>query len=79
MSTLTDGIEVTHSGCDLVTVKQASLELAVNMQTVYRWIWAGKMPVIRRGHKILVKTNWIRDFKAGLIPWEHGNKKEVSR
>jgi excisionase family DNA binding protein len=79
MSSLTDGTECTHSGCDMVTVKQAALELAVNMQTVYRWIWAGKMPVIRRGHKILIKASWLRDFKSGAIVWEHGNKKEVPR
>ena len=77
MSSLTDGNEVIHNGCDLVTVKHAASDLGVNLQTVYRWIWSGKMPVIRRGHKILVKSSWIRDFKSGAIVWEHGNKKDV--
>ncbi len=74
MSSTIDGVECSHTGCDLVSVKQAAHDLGVNMQTVYRWIWSGNMPVVRRGHRILVKSSWLRDYKAGEIAFEWGKK-----
>jgi excisionase family DNA binding protein len=48
-NTLTADLQTRNS---LMTVKEVIALLGVHQQTVYEWVWAGKIPSVRIGSRI---------------------------
>ena len=69
MSNETDG--------EFITVREAARECGRNMETVRRWIWAGKLPAEKLGNQLFIRRNdldifcretAIREYNAGSRP-----------
>ena len=62
---------------ELISVREAARECGRNMETVRRWIWAGKLPAEKLGNQLFIKRNdldifcretAIREYKAEPKP-----------
>jgi excisionase family DNA binding protein len=40
---------------DLISVREAAMECGRNMETVRRWIWAGKLPAEKLGNQLFIR------------------------
>lgn len=58
---------------ELVTVREVSKESGRNMETVRRWIWAGKLPAQKLGNQLFIKRS---DFEIFL---KNTNKQKGDR
>jgi excisionase family DNA binding protein len=77
MSSLIDGQECEHIGCDLLTVAQAAQKIGVSSKVVYGWIYSGRIEVVKRGSRNLIPLRIVQGIASGEITWEHKNKKGV--
>ena len=75
MSTLIDGNECLHCGCDLLTVPQAAQRIGVSSNVVYGWIYSGRIEVVKRGSRNLIPLRTVQGIISGEISWDHKNKK----
>lgn len=75
MSTLIDGNELQHCGCDLLTVPQAAKRIGVSSNVVYGWIYSGRIEVVKRGSRNLIPLRIVQGILDGTITWDHKNKK----
>lgn len=51
---------------ELISVKEAAKESRRNMETVRRWIWAGKLPAQKLGNQLFIKKNDWENFLSGM-------------
>lgn len=58
----------------LFTVDEVSKQLKVTRQTVYNWITAGKLDVIRAGRSIRISASAIERFLAEQAAAAQGGK-----
>lgn len=47
---------------DLINVREAAKECGRNMETVRRWIWAGKLPAEKLGNQLFIKRDDFASF-----------------
>ena len=47
---------------ELINVRQAAQECGRNMETVRRWIWAGKLPAEKLGNQLFIKRSDFASF-----------------
>ncbi len=61
----------------VISVREAAKECGRNMETVRRWIWAGKLPAEKLGNQLFIKKNdfvsfcretAVREYDAKLKP-----------
>ena len=46
----------------LISVREAAKECGRNMETVRRWIWAGKLPAEKLGNQLFIKRDDLTSF-----------------
>lgn len=46
----------------LISVREAAKECGRNMETVRRWIWAGKLPAEKLGNQLFIKTSDLASY-----------------
>ena len=46
----------------LITVRQAARQCGRNMETVRRWIWAGKLPAQKLGNQLFIKKSALDNY-----------------
>ncbi|MFW6105121.1 MAG: helix-turn-helix domain-containing protein [Chloroflexota bacterium] len=51
---------------ELISVKDAAKESRRNMETVRRWIWAGKLPAQKLGNQLFIKRDDWENFLGGM-------------
>lgn len=61
----------------LITVRQAARQCGRNMETVRRWIWAGKLPAQKLGNQLFIKKSALDNYcrETAMKPY-HVEKKE---
>lgn len=47
---------------ELISVREAAKECGRNMETVRRWIWAGKLPAEKLGNQLFIKRTDLASF-----------------
>lgn len=47
---------------ELISVREAARECGRNMETVRRWIWAGKLPAEKLGNQLFIKRSDFASF-----------------
>lgn len=47
---------------ELISVREAARECGRNMETVRRWIWAGKLPAEKLGNQLFIKKSDFTSF-----------------
>jgi len=47
---------------ELISVREAARECERNMETVRRWIWAGKLPAEKLGNQLFIKKSDFTSF-----------------
>ena len=47
---------------ELISVRDAARECGRNMETVRRWIWAGKLPAKKLGNQLFIKRSDLTAF-----------------
>ncbi|MBI2287633.1 MAG: helix-turn-helix domain-containing protein [Chloroflexi bacterium] len=61
---------------NLITVREAARECGRNMETVRRWIWAGKLPAEKLGNQLFIKKadldSYCRETATVQYDTEHG-------
>lgn len=51
---------------ELVSIREAANECERNMETVRRWIWAGKLPAEKLGNQLFIKRGDLNIFRRKL-------------
>ena len=51
---------------ELVSVREVASECERNMETVRRWIWAGKLPAEKLGNQLFIKRGDLNIFRRKL-------------
>lgn len=51
---------------ELVSVREVANECERNMETVRRWIWAGKLPAEKLGNQLFIKRGDLNIFRRKL-------------
>ena len=47
---------------DLLSVREAAKECGRNMETVRRWVWAGKLPAQKLGNQLFIKKTDLASY-----------------
>jgi excisionase family DNA binding protein len=61
----------------LVSVREAAKESERNMETVRRWIWAGRLPAQKLGNQLFIKKSDLRTFLNGLSINRRGSRDKL--
>ncbi len=51
---------------DLISVREAAMECGRNMETIRRWIWAGKLPAEKLGNQLFISKSDLNTFRRKL-------------
>lgn len=51
---------------ELISVREAARECGRNMETVRRWIWAGKLPAEKLGNQLFIRRSDLTAFYRKL-------------
>jgi len=64
---------------ELVTVREAAKESGRNMETVRRWIWAGKLPAQKLGNQLFIKRSDWENFLSDTNKLKEDRFKFIER
>jgi excisionase family DNA binding protein len=64
---------------DLISVREAARECGRNMETVRRWIWAGKLPAEKLGNQLFIKKEDLASYcRESAVKYRAGPDYAVS-
>ncbi|MCL0091941.1 helix-turn-helix domain-containing protein [Dehalococcoidales bacterium] len=61
---------------ELISVREAARECGRNMETVRRWIWAGKLPAEKLGNQLFIRRGDLTAFCRKLSKQEAATKSD---
>ena len=64
-----------RTGDDLISVREAARICGRNMETIRRWVWAGKLPAEKLGNQLFIKKSELDAYRRKLA----ASKQEVAR
>ena len=64
---------------ELISVREAARECGRNMETVRRWIWAGKLPAEKLGNQLFIKKSELTAFCRKLSKQEAATNSVFSK
>ncbi|MBI4282837.1 MAG: helix-turn-helix domain-containing protein [Chloroflexi bacterium] len=60
-----------------ITVREAAQECGRNMETVRRWIWAGKLPAEKLGNQLFIKRSDFAGFCRETATIQYDTRKRL--